>query len=312
MAQNASNDLPNAASAVKEIAALAQKAAAAQLLMIETDGLGDGLPPKIPLLYDPRTGMTATLDSEIERYRQTPRAREGEAKALTVASFVDLVKRHADDGSAIFAETRWPQPKLIAVIDYHALDKTPRHGRHRIQYDFPISDEFKAWHTNNGKVMDQAAFAAFLEEHAAELASPTEGEASEFERLFKEKFGNPTEILTLSRELEVLVGHHVKNKIRLQTGETEVVFVEEHNDRNGQKVAVPGIFMVSVAAFLDGEPVRIPARLRYRVADGGLKWFYQLYRWEYWLRDRVQNDLDKVSAETGLPAFEGVPERQTF
>ncbi len=308
MAQHASNDLPDVSS-VKAIADLAQKAHEAQIIQVPTDGLGAGLPQSVPVLYDPRTGQIHALTHDIEKYRQAPRAREGSAVALTLASFVDLVIRHADEGSAIFAETRWPNPKLTAVIDYHDVAKQPRHGRHRIVYDFPITDELKAWQAMNGKAMAQDAFAAFIEEHLSDLASPFDGERDEFERLFKEKFGTPSEILSLSRELEVLVGHHVKNKVRLSSGESEIVFVEEHTDKSGQKVVVPGIFMVSVPAFVDGEPVRIPARLRYRVADGGLKWFYQLYRWEFWLRERVQQDLGKAADATSLPAFEGVPEK---
>lgn len=62
------------------------------------------------------------------------------------------------------------------------------------------------------------------------------------------------------------------------------------------------------AAFVDGDPVRIPARLRYRIAGGGIMWFYQLYRWEFFLRERVRADLMKASAETTLPMFEGSPE----
>ncbi|MFC3693098.1 YfdQ family protein [Chenggangzhangella methanolivorans] len=309
MAQHSSNDLPTS-SAVKDIAHLAQAAVDAQIIGVKTDGLGPGLPAEVPVLYDPKLHTASAIDHVIEAYRQAPRAREGTARILTAQSFVDLVNRHKDEGSAIFAETRWPNPKLLAVLDYHDVDGAPRHGRHRVEYAFPISEEFRAWHGQNGKPMEQAAFAAFLEEHAAELASPEDGEKSEYERIFKATFGNPNEILTLSRELEVTASYQVKNKVRLQTGETELNFVEEHNDRTGKPVVVPGIFMVSVPAFLDGDPVRIPARLRYRL-EGAIKWSFHLYRWEYWLRERVQHDLERVSKDTGLPAFEGLPEAAT-
>jgi hypothetical protein len=95
----------------------------------------------------------------------------------------------------------------------------------------------------------------------------------------------------------------------LQTGERVVEFSEEHQNAKGEPIVVPGVFMVSVPAFVDGDPVRIPARLRYRVAGGKVKWFYQLYRWEFFLREQVGYDLKEAgSNETGLPAFEGAPE----
>ncbi len=303
------DDLPTP-SAVALIADLAQKAHEAQLLNIPTNGLEPGLPATVPALFDPKSGGVASLKRAIEDYRLAPRAREGKALALTLASFIALVDRHMDDDSAIFADTRWPSPKLVAVIDYHTAgpDHAPRHGRHRVVYEFPITDEFKAWQTANGFVMPQAEFAAFLEEHAAELASPTDGERSEFERLFSEAFATPSEVLRLSRDLEVFVGARVKRQERLSSGERTVEFVEEHSTANGEKVTIPGIFMVSVPAFVDGEPVRIPARLRYRLAGSDIKWFFQLYRWEFWLRERVQQDLAAVGEATGAPTFEGLPE----
>lgn len=76
----------------------------------------------------------------------------------------------------------------------------------------------------------------------------------------------------------------------------------------GERVDIPGIFMVSVPAFVDGDAIRIPARLRYRVAAGDIHWSYVLYRWEFWLRAQVQADLAWAQKETGLPAFEGQPE----
>ncbi|WP_020178054.1 DUF2303 family protein [Methylopila sp. M107] len=306
------DDLPKTASAVEAIAKLAklaQDAQQAQMLKIPTAGLGAGLPAEIPSLYEPRAQRLVSLRSTIEEFRLDPRAREGKATVLTLASFIDLLDRHKDEDSAIFAETRWPSPKITGVVDYHRLDHAPRHGRHTIVYEFPITEEMKAWQALNGKPMGQGEFAAFLEEHAAELSAPFDGERSEYEGLFKERFGTPSEIIALSRDLEVFVGSRVKRQERLSSGERTIEFVEEHSNASGEKITIPGIFMVSVPAFVDGVPVRIPARLRYRLAGGDIKWFYQLYRWEFWLREQVQKDLDQAGKETGLPTFEGVPEQ---
>ncbi|TIN90391.1 MAG: DUF2303 family protein, partial [Mesorhizobium sp.] len=68
-----------------------------------------------------------------------------------------------------------------------------RNRSHRIVYAFPLTEEFKAWVNGNAKPMAQDVFAAFLEEHAAELAAPTDGERSEYERLFNEKMATPSE-----------------------------------------------------------------------------------------------------------------------
>ncbi|WP_276199021.1 DUF2303 family protein [Chelatococcus sp. XZ-Ab1] len=302
-----SNDVP-AAGAAALIADLATRASAPEVVNIPTAGLGPGLPPTVPVLFDRHNQRAIALMAEIEAARQLPKRRTGTAKVDTLSSFIDLVNRHKDEHSVIFAKAQWPDPALIAVLDYHETTHGPRWGKHRVVYTFPVTDELKTWIELNKKPMEQADFAAFLEEHAAELAAPSDGEVAEFERLFKERFATPAELIDLSRSLEVFVGAKVKRAERLQTGERTVEFVEEHLNGKGEKVDIPGIFMVSVPAFLDGEPVRIPARLRYRVSGGGITWFYQLYRWEYWLRTRVQNDLGIAGDKTELPTFEGAPE----
>lgn len=303
------NLIPNHGEGIQAIINLADKAAGYKLLVVPTKGLGEGLPENVPLLVDRRPGgKVESIKRQIEDYRLTPERRRGTATVTTLKSFTELVNRHKDEGSAIFGKTSWPEPKLTAVIDYHSVDKTARRGEHRIVYPFPLTDEIKTWIDLNGKMMEQADFAAFLEEHAAELAAPFDGEKTEYEHLFKERFSNPIELIELSRHLEVFVGAKVKRAERLQTGERTVEFVEEHQNASGEKVDIPGIFMVAVRAFMDGEPVRIPARLRYRLSGGTIKWFYQLYRWEFFLRERVQQDLDEAGKDTELPTFEGNPE----
>ncbi len=194
------------------------------------------------------------------------------------------------------------------MLNYNAAGAEVRPADHRIVYAFPLAEEFKAWVSTNGKPMEQEVFAAFLEEHAAELSAPHDGERSEYERLFGEKMATPSEVVALSRHLEVFVSAKAKQGVRLQTGERVVEFVEEHVNSKGEQIVIPGVFIVSVPAFVDGEAVRIPARLRYRVGGGKITWFYQLYRWEFFLREQVERDLEAAAKATGLPAFEGSPE----
>lgn len=274
------------------------------------DALGAGLPGSIPVLMQAGSagGRVADLRTLIEAYRIGPARRTGTARVTTLDAFIALVNRHKDDGSAIFAKTDWPGPSLTAVIDYHDEENTPRHGEHRVAYAFPVTPEFQAWINGDGKKMEQGAFAAFLEEHAAELSAPYDQEKGDYERLFKAVFATPNELIDLSRSLEIFEAAQVKNSVRLQSGEGEIVFKAEHLNAQGEKVTVPGIFMIQLRAFIDGDPVRIPARLRYRVSGGAITWFYQLYRWEDELRSRVQHDLMRAAEETALPSFEGAPE----
>lgn len=299
---------------------LAVKATGIDIVTIAAPDTLDGVPKQIPVGI--RHGLSPDvvgLARHFDDYRLYPQMRTGTANVLTLASFIALVNRHKDDDSAIFAETAMPKPSLTGVIDYHENRNDgdagvieaaiPRFGKHRIHYEFPLTEEFQTWSKMNGKPMEQADFAAFIEEHAAELAAPLDGERSEYEPLFKEKFATPAELIDLSRNLEILVSSRVKRAERLQSGERVVVFESQHQTAAGEPVQIPGIFMVAVRAFVDGDPVRIPARLRYRMGAGAIHWFYQLYRADYWLRCQVQEDLRTAGEATGLPTFEGSPEK---
>jgi uncharacterized protein YfdQ (DUF2303 family) len=291
------------------VAALTIEGAKPELMRLTTDGEAKGLPASVPVIFDRSAQRPLSVKALVEEYRIRPERRQGTAKVNTLASLIGLTKRHAvADQSALFAETRWPKPAITAVIDYHAVDHEPGWQKHRVHYDFPLTEEFQTWVKFNRKPLEQADFAAFLEEHAAELVSPLDAERTEYERIFKEKFAGPAELITLSRELEVYLGAKVKRGERLQTGEKTVEFTSEHTNGRGEKIEIPGIFVINVPVFIDGEPVRIIARLRYRIGQGEIHWFFDLYRWEVAVREAVVSALDRAASETGLPAYEGQPE----
>jgi uncharacterized protein YfdQ (DUF2303 family) len=294
--------------AITLIEELAHQAGTVQIISIPTEGLGEGLPKTVPIGFDRKDQRVISLKASIEEFRQAPQRRRGTATADTLRSFIDLVKLHKDENSVIFGKTTYPDPKLTAVINYDSADTDARHGDHRIVYAFPLTDEFKLWINQNKKTMEQEVFAAFLEEHSAELAAPSDAEVIEYQRLFGERFATPSEVIELSRHLEVFVSARAKQGIRLQSGERVLEFSEEHMNAKGEPVTIPGLFMVSVRAFIDGDAVRIPARLRYRVAGGSVSWFYQLYRWEAFLREQVEHDLFDAAKETALAHYQGAPE----
>lgn len=300
--------IPNDAAGIEAIAKMAVAARSTQFAEIDTAALADpSVPGKVIAAVTP-DGRFQDVSSLLAAYRLTPRRAKGSAKAATLQSFVDLVNRHKTDQSAVFAQTKMPSPALKAVINYHQASSKPGWSDHQIVYEFPLTEEFTAWLKADGEVMSQGEFAQFLEDRAAELASPLQAEVTEYERLFREKVAAPSEIIKLARDLEIKVESYVKQGTRLQSGERTVMFSENHQTATGEQVIIPGVFIVSVAAFDGGDPIRIPARLRYRVKEGRVMWAYQLYRANHWLQVEVRNAMDTAQRDTGLPAFEGAPE----
>lgn len=297
-------------SSIDRIADLGRRANSIEIESIFDPGL-DGVPEEIPVAIvrgeKPEIQSVAHL---FEAYRTHPSAKKGTAKVLTLDSFMMLTKRHSTEHSAVFADTNWRSPSFTAVIDYHQLDNDgrPDNGKHRVHYDFPLSDAWTLWTSQDSKPMDQQDFAAFLEDHIADLSSPLDEERAHLESTFATKVATPAELIQLSRGLQVNVEAKVASAVTLQSGEGKIVFEESHRDAAGQPISVPGLFILQVEPFFMGERVRIPCRLRYRVKGGTLAWSFALYRPDQHVTDRVRADLDIVRNETGLPCFEGAPE----
>jgi uncharacterized protein YfdQ (DUF2303 family) len=299
------------AATLTKLTELAAQARGAELTFITAPTDAKGVPTAIPALKiagaNPQIVSVAPL---FEAWRTKPAVKKGVAKALTLESFIALTNRHKTAESAVFADTTWTKPGLTAVIDYHEAKNggAPDNGKHRVAYDFPLSEEWKAWVASNGEPFKQIDFAAFIEDRIAELTAPTEDEASYYKDLFATTIATPAELVTLSRGLQVNVDSRVKNASVLQSGAAQIVFEEEHRDAQGNVLKVPGLFLLSLAPFFMGEKSRIPVRLRYRVSGGSILWFYQIYRPDIAVTTRVRDDLAIVAAQTELPTFEATPE----
>ncbi|OMQ44952.1 DUF2303 family protein [Ensifer sp. 1H6] len=292
--------------AVEAVAKLA-KQSEMKVISITLPEKINGLPSEIPALAHPESGRVISLYDQLAPWRTRPERKVGTARAETLESFIDLILRHKQDNSVIFAQTDWQKPALTAVIDYHDANG-PDNGKHRIHYQFPLSEEWKAWLAINGKNMDQTAFAEFIENHIADLSSPHHDESTDFERMFGAKVGFPNDIVMLSRGLQINAETRVKQAVRLQTGETQILFEEDHKNASGEPLMVPGVFVLQISPFFMGEPTRIPVRLRYRLISGSLTWICELYRPDRYITDQVRSDLNRAADETSLPKFEGAPE----
>lgn len=307
--------------AVNAVADLARKQGFAVTSISAPSGT-HGVPTSVPVLLDPSNGRSEDLKSHFDAWRTAPERKVGTAKVTTLESFIELTNRHRIRHSVVFANTDWRQPSLTAVLDYHDLHgedaetakdapEAPgkaQFGRHRIEYKFPLSEEWKAWVGKDKQMMDQAAFAEFMEDHIGELAAPHEDEVSYWEEKLGGKVAYPNELKLLSVGLKVHASTRVANHITLQSGEGEITWAEEHRDMKGDKLVVPSLFIVHLPPFFMGEAIRLPVRLRYRVREGQVTWIFQLYRPDVYVTEQVMRDMERAARETDLPAYQGIPE----
>lgn len=309
MSNTPSNALIADGGAVKALASLAEQAYGFGTVTVTNEFGVEGLPESIPVGYGPN-GQPIDMRPFFEKWRTTPERKTGTAKLVSLASFIELTNRHKTEHSVVFADTDWKKPSFTAIVDYHAKESAGAADnlRHRLVYTFPVSEEWKAWTDQNGQAMGQGEFAAFVEDRIADLSSPTDAEKAELERMFSTTVATPSDIVTLSRGLQIAVQSRVKNVVTLQSGAAQMVFEEEHRDSGGKPLTVPGLFVLAIAPFFAGDKSGVPVRLRYRARDGKVVWFFQLYRPDLFVTERIRAHLDEVRKETELPVFEGTPE----
>jgi uncharacterized protein YfdQ (DUF2303 family) len=289
------------------VAAIVEKCVEPKLVTITGPDGGE-----VPAFQAPGAVVLRSVKALIDEYRTAPERREGTATLTELESFIALVKRFADEDSALFADRSETAPSLTAVLNYHEAtsEGAPRFGDHRARYDFPLSDEWKAWTAANGKAMSQADFAAFLEDRIVDVTDPIS--ALETSKKVMEallcSFASPSRLLDLARGLTVRVNSVVASQQNLKNGESVMRFETQHQDERGAPLEVPGAFLVTIPVFRGNDAYQLAARLRYRVKEGRVTFWYELYRATETFDHAFTEACKRASSETELPLYMGKPE----
>ncbi len=268
----------------------------------------------VPLAFVvPKGKQLFDVKEYLDELRERPDRRKGTAQLLDLTSFIDHTLRFADqERTAIFAVRDPNAPKLISVIDYH--DKG--HGSeasfcgHRGVYAFPLSDEWKRWTGGNKRQMSQTDFAEFIETNVLDLlpADMAGESARDFAARLGVEFATPQRMMEVSRGLTVHAKDTYHQHVNLQSGEVAFSFASQHADHQGQPLKVPAAFLIGLPVFKRGDVFQLAARLRYRVKDGGVTWWYELARVDVVFDTAVEEAAKKAQESTGLPLFFGTPE----
>lgn len=268
----------------------------------------------VPVVLD-KDGHSVLSKSAMAEYLGHPERRTGTATLTRLDSFIEHVVRFADADSIIYARDDRASPALTAVLDYHRAGAAsdPRFGKHRSVFNFPLSDEWKLWMKLNKVQMDQREFAEFIEDRVVDIEYVEDIDAlSEDMRRYigttnAGRIATPTRMHELSTNLEVYENSVIKSAQKLQSGEAQIRFESEHVDATGAPVDIPGLFVICIPVFAHDGYYRIVARLRYRV-NGGLKFWYELWRTDLVFDDAFDKACARVKVETGLPLLAGSPE----
>jgi hypothetical protein len=314
MSDQRNNQTVNTPDIATGMGELAQRAALTP--KIEDVMSPDGIKGQVAIIPFTEGGRTTVKLESVARfydeYRTNPVARKGTAKLGDLASLIAHINRFKDADSVVFASTSREKPGITAVLDYHraGAKADARFGQHRSQYDFPLSEEWKAWTSASGREISMAEFAEFIEARIIDVVeySPEFKSASVFAQKCGVAFATPAQIMELSRGLSVNVDCRLAASVNLQNGIKQIQFTESHNGENGSPLKVPGAFLIGIPVFRSETRYPVCVRLRYRKQGPSLTWIMELWRHDEVFDLAITDTCEKVKAATERPLFVGSPE----
>lgn len=262
-----------------------------------------------------------------------PLRRKGTAQLADLQSIIDWANRFKGDTSALFANPDMSAPTLTCIADYHAAgsvdvttltgDETARHCDHRALYDFPLSEEWKAWIKASDRPMEKDDLGEFIEAQAKNIMDPTpavlKGNASdqnadwenrliETAQKIEGRYGQLTQLLQMSKQFQVHETSNLTVKTNRDSGEQEIQFVNEHKAPDGQPLQIPNLLIIAIPVFMGGAPYRMPVRFRYRKSGGQIRFILSVYNPEKAFEAAFKEAVNQAKEETDLPMFMGKPE----
>lgn len=238
-------------------------------------------------LLAPDGKLTVVVPREHTYLADRPVRIEQGVKVGDAASFLSYHALYSDENSRAFADR--DTNSVRAVLDYHKSDdKTARFGKHTLTLMLRHTEEWQKWTKSNGKAMEQAEFAEFLEENAPDIVEPS-----------------AAAMLEMATTLQATTDVQFKKAVNLQSGEVQLRYEENINGRFGKGEAViPKSFKISIPVYDGQDAVQIEAMFRFRIRGEKLSLWYQLLHLDRWKRDAFSAVVKEVAAG-GVTVFNG-------
>lgn len=222
-----------------------------------------------------------------------PRRQTGKVTLTDQDSFVTFVNRHRDtDRTTTWADI--DRGTVVAVFnDHQQISNEAGWGDHRATLQLKLTEDWKFWASQDGKLLPQTTFAEHLEEGALNIISPAAADMLEIAQSFQAKRGVA-----------------FKASTRLKSGEVGLQYEETTDARAGVKgtIEIPDTFTLRLQPFEGGpEYTDIVARFRYRINDGSLLLGYKINRPDLVKRAAFNEITASVSEGIALPVMAGTP-----
>jgi uncharacterized protein YfdQ (DUF2303 family) len=203
----------------------------------------------------------------------------------TVDSLVDYANRFKVDDTVLFADMQ--SSRISALIDYHG-HQTPDFVQHRAVMDLPHSEEWRLWTGQDGKLVDQLAFARFIEENGGDIEEPS-----------------GADVLDAMRDLQAHRKVNFVKAVRTSSDNENFEYTDETNLNQKGGLEIPTRFKLNIPVYFGEAPTGLYAYLRWKLDDGHLHLGIRLSRPEFVRQAVFKQIVLDAAARTELPAMFG-------
>lgn len=236
-------------------------------------------------------------DVDLECFLPTPRRKKATVTITDKDCYIDYIKRHGSLANC----TIWCDANFIAgtlafrsiLNDNGEEEQQPNWRDHTASFTPEKSEEWKRWTGLNGKELEQVGFAVFLEDNLKDISAG-------------EGFPAGGDILQMALNFEANESMRFKSATRLQSGGVRMEYVSDEDKGTIEAMQVFERFQIGIPVFRD-DTSRYPvtARLRYRVRDGKVKFWYELIRSDLVMEAAARAMVKEIRETAGMPFFFG-------
>lgn len=242
-----------------------------------------------PVVIGPDGTATTVPFDLVEKWLEFPVRKRGTFKFGDSASFIAYFNEHKNGASRIFAAITDAGATFKGILNFH--DEEPDWSDHVCEHALAPTREWALWTGTDRRRMSQAEFATFLEDNSD---------------LFTEPAG--ADLLELIQNLEGHANVSINQAVKLNNGAikltcTEEVTLKGQSVNQETTIEVPQILNVSIVPFVGQEPAALQARLRYRIADRKITFWYETINPHKVVRELCVEILDRIGEKTKCTPF---------
>lgn len=161
---------------------------------------------------------------------------------------------------------------------------------HRAVYKAEHTTEWAMWVNRNKNKFSQLEFAEFIEDNIADLNGEEAGL-----------------LLNVATTIAAKTAINFSSAKRLDNGQNQLVYnevIDATAGANGE-LKIPQKFTLGIRIFKNGDPYAVTARLKYRMGNGQVSFFYELERPERSVEDAFNTYVEKVATASGYTVLLG-------